>query len=69
MLNTVTSGAPADTPSYTGARYEPTTGNLDLHARQYNTTTGRFTAPTRQPPTAATRMCRRTPTPTTSPAS
>ncbi|MGW6792421.1 DUF6531 domain-containing protein [Streptomyces chartreusis] len=45
VLNTVTSGAPADTPSYTGARYETTTGNLDLHARQYNTTTGRFNRP------------------------
>ncbi|MFD7379997.1 DUF6531 domain-containing protein [Streptomyces mirabilis] len=44
-LNTVTSGAPASTPSYTGARYETTTGNLDLHARQYNTTTGRFNRP------------------------
>ncbi|MGW7668327.1 RHS repeat-associated core domain-containing protein [Streptomyces sp. NPDC054775] len=28
--------------SYTGACYETTTGNLDLHARQYNTATGRF---------------------------
>ncbi|ULR56084.1 DUF6531 domain-containing protein [Streptomyces deccanensis] len=45
VLNTVTSGAPASTPSYTGARYETTTGNLDLHARQYNTGTGRFTRP------------------------
>ncbi|WP_405894959.1 DUF6531 domain-containing protein [Streptomyces sp. NBC_00104] len=45
VLSTVTSGAPASTPSYTGARYEPTTGNLDLHARQYNTGTGRFTRP------------------------
>jgi RHS repeat-associated protein len=45
VLNTVTSGAPASTPSYTGARYEATTGNLDLHARQYNTTTGRFNRP------------------------
>jgi RHS repeat-associated protein len=44
-LNTVTSGAPASTPSYTGARYETTTGNLDLHARQYTTTTGRFNRP------------------------
>lgn len=43
VLNTVTSGAPASTPAYTGARYETTTGNLDLHARQYNTATGRFT--------------------------
>ncbi|MEV4920930.1 DUF6531 domain-containing protein [Streptomyces tirandamycinicus] len=43
VLNTVTSGAPASTPSYTGARYESTTGNLDLHARQYDTDTGRFT--------------------------
>ncbi|MFB7272679.1 DUF6531 domain-containing protein [Streptomyces sp. NPDC056244] len=45
VLNTTTSGAPTSTPSYTGARYETTTGNLDLHARQYNTTTGRFTSP------------------------
>ncbi|MFD5257292.1 DUF6531 domain-containing protein [Streptomyces bobili] len=45
ILNTTTSGAPASTPSYTGARYETTTGNLDLHARQYDTTTGRFTRP------------------------
>ncbi|MFE3151823.1 DUF6531 domain-containing protein [Streptomyces sp. NPDC059218] len=45
VLNTVTSGAPAGTPSYTGARYETSTGNLDLHARQYNTATGRFTRP------------------------
>ncbi|WP_405623976.1 DUF6531 domain-containing protein [Streptomyces sp. NBC_00076] len=45
VLNTVTSGAPASTPSYTGARYEATTGNLDLHARQYTTTTGRFNRP------------------------
>ncbi|MFI0243082.1 DUF6531 domain-containing protein [Streptomyces sp. NPDC016845] len=44
VLNTVTSGAPAGTPSYTGARYETTTGNLDLHARQYDTDTGRFTS-------------------------
>ncbi|MFF7473474.1 DUF6531 domain-containing protein [Streptomyces sp. NPDC008092] len=43
-LNTVTAGAPASTPGYTGARYEPTTGNLDLHARQYTPTTGRFTS-------------------------
>ncbi|WP_327370360.1 DUF6531 domain-containing protein [Streptomyces sp. NBC_01217] len=42
VLGTVTGGAPASTPSYTGARYETTTGNLDLHARQYNTATGRF---------------------------
>lgn len=35
VLNTTTSGAPASTPSYTGARYETGTGNLDLHARQY----------------------------------
>ncbi|MFD6286345.1 DUF6531 domain-containing protein [Streptomyces sp. NPDC060205] len=45
VLNTTSSGAPASTPSYTGARYETTTGNLDLHARQYNTGTGRFTSP------------------------
>lgn len=45
VLNTTTSGAPADTPSYTGARYETTTGNLDLHARQYDTDTGRFNRP------------------------
>ncbi|MEU9380862.1 DUF6531 domain-containing protein [Streptomyces sp. NPDC048279] len=43
-LNTVTTGAPASTPGYTGARYETTTGNLDLHARQYTPTTGRFTS-------------------------
>lgn len=42
VLGTATTGAPASTPSYTGARYETTTGSLDLHARQYNTTTGRF---------------------------
>ncbi|MEU3036536.1 DUF6531 domain-containing protein [Streptomyces griseoaurantiacus] len=42
VLNTTTSGAAASTPSYTGARYETTTGNLDLNARQYDTTTGRF---------------------------
>ncbi|UYQ66702.1 DUF6531 domain-containing protein [Streptomyces peucetius] len=45
VLNTTAGGAPASTPSYTGARYETTTGNLDLHARQYDTTTGRFTRP------------------------
>ncbi|WP_238995483.1 RHS repeat-associated core domain-containing protein [Streptomyces cyaneogriseus] len=45
VLNTTTGGAPASTPSYTGARYEASTGNLDLHARQYNPTTGRFTSP------------------------
>ncbi|CAL9370391.1 hypothetical protein SUDANB151_00836 [Streptomyces sp. enrichment culture] len=44
-LDTVADGAPASTPSYTGARYETTTGNLDLHARQYDTTSGRFTRP------------------------
>ncbi|MFE7612307.1 DUF6531 domain-containing protein [Streptomyces celluloflavus] len=43
VLNTTTNGAPASTPSYTGARYETSTGNLDLHARQYDTATGRFT--------------------------
>ncbi|MDX3311449.1 RHS repeat protein [Streptomyces sp. ME08-AFT2] len=45
VLETVTTGAPESTPSYTGARYETTTGNLDLHARQYDTATGRFTSP------------------------
>ncbi|MFF9623794.1 DUF6531 domain-containing protein [Streptomyces griseosporeus] len=45
VLNTTATGAPASTPSYTGARYEPTTGQLDLHARQYDTATGRFTRP------------------------
>ncbi|WP_229858654.1 DUF6531 domain-containing protein [Streptomyces poonensis] len=45
VLNTTASGAPASTPSFTGARYEASTGNLDLHARQYNTSTGRFTSP------------------------
>ncbi|MFC8437328.1 RHS repeat-associated core domain-containing protein [Streptomyces griseoincarnatus] len=45
VLGTVTGGAPASPPSYTGARYETTTGNLDLHARQYDTATGRFTRP------------------------
>ncbi|MEV7891831.1 RHS repeat-associated core domain-containing protein [Streptomyces sp. NPDC088357] len=45
VLNTVTTGAPASTPAYTGARYETTTGNLDLHARQYDTDTGRFNRP------------------------
>ncbi|WP_353947239.1 DUF6531 domain-containing protein [Streptomyces sp. HUAS MG91] len=45
VLGTVTGGAPANPPSYTGARYETTTGNLDLHARQYTPTTGRFTSP------------------------
>lgn len=44
-LNTVTTGAPTSTPGYTGARYEPTTGNLDLHARQFTPTTGRFNRP------------------------
>ncbi|MGW3953092.1 DUF6531 domain-containing protein [Streptomyces sp. NPDC004752] len=44
-LDTTAGGAPANTPSYTGARYETTTGNLDLHARQYNTATGRFNRP------------------------
>ncbi|TFV30106.1 RHS repeat-associated core domain-containing protein [Streptomyces sp. T1317-0309] len=43
-LSTVTSGAPASTPGYTGARYETTTGNLDLHARQYTASSGRFTS-------------------------
>ncbi|WP_405388003.1 DUF6531 domain-containing protein [Streptomyces sp. NBC_01102] len=42
VLGTVTGGAPSSTPSYTGARYETTTGNLDLHARQYTPATGRF---------------------------
>ncbi|GGZ81565.1 MULTISPECIES: RHS repeat-associated core domain-containing protein [Streptomyces rochei group] len=45
VLGTVTGGAPASPPAYTGARHETTTGNLDLHARQYDTTTGRFTRP------------------------
>ncbi|MEU6057824.1 DUF6531 domain-containing protein [Streptomyces sp. NPDC047097] len=45
VLNTTAAGAPAATPSYTGARLEPTTGRLDLHARQYDTATGRFTRP------------------------
>ncbi|MDG9695357.1 hypothetical protein QC281_35385 [Streptomyces sp. DH17] len=45
VLGTVTGGAPASPPSCTGARYETTTGNLDLYARQYDTTTGRFTRP------------------------
>ncbi|MEU1466280.1 RHS repeat-associated core domain-containing protein [Streptomyces sp. NPDC005727] len=45
VLATATSGAPASTPSYTGARYETSTGNLDLHARQYTTTLGRFNRP------------------------
>ncbi|MCX4883529.1 DUF6531 domain-containing protein [Streptomyces sp. NBC_00847] len=43
-LNTQTSGAPASTPSYTGAYYDTTTGHLDLRARQLDTTTGRFTS-------------------------
>lgn len=42
VLSTVTTGAPSSTPSYTGARYETTTGNLGLHARQYTPATGRF---------------------------
>ncbi|WP_373304274.1 RHS repeat-associated core domain-containing protein [Streptomyces griseomycini] len=45
VLGTVTGGAPASPPSCTGARYETTTGDPDLHARQYDTTTGRFTRP------------------------
>ncbi|MFY7627548.1 RHS repeat-associated core domain-containing protein [Streptomyces sp. NY05-11A] len=45
VLNTASSGAPTSTPSYTGARYETTTGTLDPHARQYDTATGRFTSP------------------------
>jgi RHS repeat-associated protein len=45
VLNTTSSGAPASTPSYTGARFETSTGQLDLHARQYDTATGRFTRP------------------------
>ncbi|WP_159047057.1 DUF6531 domain-containing protein [Streptomyces pactum] len=32
-------------PSYTGAYQDPTTGYLDLRARQYDTITGRFTRP------------------------
>ncbi|MEU9711087.1 DUF6531 domain-containing protein [Streptomyces sp. NPDC047967] len=43
VLGTTTGGAPANPPAYTGARHETTTGNLDLHARQYDTGTGRFT--------------------------
>nr|WP_243460381.1 RHS repeat-associated core domain-containing protein [Streptomyces sp. M54] len=44
VLGTVTTGAPPSTPTYTGARYETTTGNIDLHARQYTPATGRFTS-------------------------
>ncbi|MFE7754148.1 RHS repeat-associated core domain-containing protein [Streptomyces sp. NPDC057429] len=44
VLGTVTTGAPPSTPTYTGARHETTTGNLDLHARQYTPATGRFTS-------------------------
>lgn len=44
VLNTQASGAPASTPSFTGAYYDTTTGYLDLHARQLDTTTGRFTS-------------------------
>ena len=44
VLNTQTSGAPASTPSYTGAYYDTTTGYLDLRARQLDTSNGRFTS-------------------------
>ncbi|MEU6291379.1 DUF6531 domain-containing protein [Streptomyces sp. NPDC046988] len=44
-LDTQATGAPASTPSYTGAYQDPTTGYLDLRARQYDTVTGRFTRP------------------------
>ncbi|MFD8621955.1 hypothetical protein [Streptomyces sp. NPDC059513] len=67
-MNTTTSGAPASTPSYTGARYETSTGNLDLHARQYDTATGRFTRSDPADRTCRRRMSPRTPTPTTCPA-
>ncbi|MER5549754.1 DUF6531 domain-containing protein [Streptomyces sp. NPDC002589] len=55
VLNTPTSGAPASTPSYTGAYYDTSTGYLDLRARQLDSTTGRFTStdpvtPARQTP-------------------
>ncbi len=45
VLGTTVGGAPASTPSYTGARYEASTGDLDLHARQYTPSTGRFDRP------------------------
>ncbi|MFC9803585.1 DUF6531 domain-containing protein [Streptomyces bacillaris] len=45
VLNTTAAGAPASTPSYTGARFEASTGDLDLHARQYTPATGRFDRP------------------------
>ncbi|MEU1107220.1 DUF6531 domain-containing protein [Streptomyces tibetensis] len=44
-LNTQATGAPASTPSFTGAHYDTTTDYLDLRARQYDTSTGRFTRP------------------------
>ncbi|WP_193777785.1 polymorphic toxin type 17 domain-containing protein [Streptomyces sp. E5N298] len=44
-LDTQATGDPETTPSYTGAYQDPTTGYLDLRARQYDTTTGRFTRP------------------------
>ncbi|MCF6521540.1 RHS repeat protein [Streptomyces sp. JJ36] len=45
ILNTRQSGAPASTPSFTGARFEKTTGRLDLHARRYTPERGRFDRP------------------------
>ncbi|MET8374148.1 RHS repeat domain-containing protein [Streptomyces microflavus] len=45
VLNTTAAGAPASTPSYTGARFEASTGDLDLHARRYTPATGRFDRP------------------------
>ncbi|MEU4985918.1 DUF6531 domain-containing protein [Streptomyces sp. NPDC021969] len=44
-LDTQATGAPGTTPAYTGAYQDPTTGYLDLRARQYDTVTGRFTRP------------------------
>ncbi|MEU5756300.1 RHS repeat-associated core domain-containing protein [Streptomyces sp. NPDC047829] len=44
-LDTQVTGAPESIPSYTGAYQDPTTGYLDLRARQYDTATGRFTRP------------------------
>ncbi|GAA3246547.1 hypothetical protein GCM10020256_74280 [Streptomyces thermocoprophilus] len=67
MLDTTADGAPRHTPSATGARHEPTTGYLDLHARQYDTTTGRFDRPDLSRGAPAARTSPRTPTPTTSP--
>lgn len=67
VLNTTTSGAPASTPSYTGARYETSTGNLDSPA---STTPppAASRGPTRPPGTCRHRTSPRTPTPTTCPA-